>query len=105
MAGVNLVGYGLTMPREVEPQGYRNLRKPRVTRKDKDEKQGTRAAQMAFLATQQDPGNAVAWLTLGAAYESMGKKQQAMDSYRSCARKAASHLRVADCKQRAGIKD
>lgn len=26
------------MPREVEPTGYRNLRKPRVTRKDKDEK-------------------------------------------------------------------
>ncbi|MDF2693956.1 MAG: two-component response regulator [Labilithrix sp.] len=73
--------------------------------KDKDEKQGTRAAQLAFLATQQDPGNAEAWLTLGAAYEAMGKKQQAIESYRSCARKAASHPRVSECKQLAGIKD
>lgn len=73
--------------------------------KDKDEKQGTRAAQLAFLATQQDPGNADAWLTLGAAYEAMGKKQQAIESYRSCARKAASHPRVSECKQLAGIKD
>ena len=73
--------------------------------KDKDEKQGTRAAQLAFLATQQDPGNADAWLTLGAAYEAMGKKQQALESYRSCARKAASHPRVSECKQLAGIKE
>ena len=73
--------------------------------KDKDEKQGTRAAQLAFLATQQDPGNADAWLTLGAAYEAMGKKQQAIESYRSCARKAASHPLVSECKQLAGIKD
>ena len=73
--------------------------------KDKDEKQGTRAAQLAFLATQQDPSNADAWLTLGAAYEAMGKKQQAIESYRSCARKAASHPRVSECKQLAGIKD
>ena len=72
---------------------------------DKDEKQGTRAAQLAFIATQQDPGNADAWLTLGAAYEAMDKKQQAIESYRSCARKAASHPRVSECKQRAGIKD
>ena len=73
--------------------------------KDKDEKQGTRAAQLAFLATQQDPGNADAWLTLGAAYEAMGKKQQAIESYRSCARKAAAHPRASECKQLAGIKD
>ncbi|HVH47629.1 MAG TPA: response regulator [Labilithrix sp.] len=71
--------------------------------KDKDEKQGTRAAQMAFIATRQDPTNAGAWLTLGAAYESMGKKQQALDSYRSCVRQASSHPRVAECKQRAGL--
>jgi cytochrome c-type biogenesis protein CcmH/NrfG len=73
--------------------------------KDKDEKQGTRAAQLAFLATQQDPTNADAWLTLGAAYEAMGKKQQAIESYRSCARRAASHPRVSECKQLAGIKE
>jgi tetratricopeptide (TPR) repeat protein len=73
--------------------------------KDKDEKRGTRAAQLAFLATQQDPGNADAWLTLGAAYEAMGKKQQAIEAYRSCARKASAHPRVSECKQLAGIKD
>jgi cytochrome c-type biogenesis protein CcmH/NrfG len=73
--------------------------------KDKDEKEGTRAAQLAFLATQQDPGNADAWLTLGAAYEAMGKKQQAIESYRSCARKASAHPRVSECRQLAGIKD
>lgn len=72
--------------------------------KDKDDKQGTRAAQLAFLATQQDPGNAAAWLTLGAAYEAMGMKQQAIESYRSCARKAASHPRVTECETLAGIK-
>lgn len=72
---------------------------------DKDEKQGTRAVQLAWLATQQDPSNADAWLTLGAAYERIGKKQQAIDAYRSCARRAASHPRVSECKQLAGIKD
>lgn len=73
--------------------------------KDKDEKQGTRAVQLAWLATQQDPGNADAWLTLGAAYEGIGKKQQAIEAYRSCARKAASHPRISECKQLAGIKN
>jgi CheY-like chemotaxis protein len=72
---------------------------------DKDEKQGTRAVQLAWLATQQDPANADAWLTLGAAYERIGKKQQAIEAYRSCARRAASHPRVSECKQLAGIKD
>lgn len=72
---------------------------------DKDEKQGTRAVQLAWLATQQDPSNADAWLTLGAAYEKIGKKQQAIEAYRSCARRAASHPRVSECKQLAGIKD
>lgn len=73
--------------------------------KDKDEKQGTRAVQFAWLATQQDPGNADAWLTLGAAYEGIGKKQQAIEAYRSCARKASAHPSVARCKQLAGIKE
>lgn len=68
-----------------------------------DEKQGTRAVQLAFLATQQDPGNADAWLTLGAAYAAIGKKPQAAQAYRSCATKASSHPRVSECKARAGI--
>lgn len=73
--------------------------------KDADEKQATRAAQLAFLATQQDPANADAWLTLGASYEAMGKKPQALQAYRNCARQAASHPRAAECRQRAGIKE
>jgi hypothetical protein len=73
--------------------------------KDRDEKEGTRAAQLAFLATQEDPGNADAWLTLGAAYEAMGKKQQAIESYRNCARKAQQHPRVSECRQLAGIRE
>lgn len=64
-----------------------------------------RAVELAFLATQQDPGNVDAWLTLGAAYERMGKKQEALESYRSCARKAISHPRVSECKELAGTKD
>jgi len=73
--------------------------------KDKDEKERTRAVQLAWLATQQDPANADAWLTLGAAYENIGKRQQAIEAYRSCARKASAHTRVTECKQLAGIKD
>jgi hypothetical protein len=72
---------------------------------DKDEKQGMRAAQIAFIATRQDPTNAGAWLTLGSAYEAIGKKQQALDSYRACVRQASSHPRVGECKQRAAIQD
>jgi CheY-like chemotaxis protein len=73
--------------------------------KEGDDRQRTRAVQLAFLATQEDPTNAEAWLTLGAAYEAIGKKPQASESYRSCARRAASHPRVGECKARAGIKD
>ncbi len=72
---------------------------------ERDDRQRTRAVQLAFLATQEDPSNAEAWLTLGAAYEAIGKRQQALESYRSCARRSASHPRVAECKVRAGIKD
>ena len=72
--------------------------------KSRDAQQGTRATQLAFLATQQDPSNADAWLTLGAAYEAQGNRQQAVQAYRSCARKAPAHPRVGECKQLAGIK-
>ncbi len=71
---------------------------------NKDSTSTSRAAQYAFLATQTDPGNAEAWLTLGAAYEAMGKKQEAIDAYRRCAQKAAAHPRAADCRALAGIK-
>ena len=36
---------------------------------------------------------------------SLLQRQQAIESYRSCARRAAAHPRVSECKQRAGIKD
>lgn len=72
--------------------------------KSRDAQQGTRATQLAFLATQQDPANADAWLTLGAAYEAQGNRQQAVQAYRSCARKATAHPRAGECKQLAGIK-
>jgi hypothetical protein len=63
------------------------------------------AVQMAYRATQRDPGNAEAWLTLGAAYESTGQRGLAIGAYRSCAKRAASHPRVSECKALAGIKD
>jgi CheY-like chemotaxis protein len=70
-----------------------------------NEEKGTRAAQLAFLATQQDPTNADAWLTLGQAYEAMGKRSEASLAYRNCVRRASTHPRVSECKQRAGIKE
>lgn len=101
-----------TEPKRPDPASAGGLSSESITQaaqraledKTRDDKQGTRATQLAFLATQQDPTNAEAWLTLGAAYESMGNKQQAIQAYRSCARKASSHPRVADCKALAGIK-
>lgn len=63
------------------------------------------AAEMAYRATRQNPGNAEAWLTLGAAYEAIGKRGLAIGAYRSCAKQAASHPRVSECKALAGIKD
>lgn len=70
-----------------------------------NDKSSTRAAQLAFLATQSDPGSADAWITLGAAYEAMGKHAQAVEAYRNCARKASAHPRAAQCRAMAGIKD
>jgi hypothetical protein len=63
------------------------------------------AAQMAQRATQREPGNAEAWLTLGAAFESMGRRDLAIGAYRSCAKQAGAHQRVSECKALAGIKD
>ena len=61
-----------------------------------------RAADLAIRATQRDPGNAEAWLTLGAAYQQMGSNGKAMYAYRMCAKKA-SGPRVQECKALAGI--
>jgi len=62
----------------------------------------TRAADLAGKATQQDPTNAEAWLTLGAAYHNLGRKAQALQAYRTCAQKA-SGPRVAECRALAGM--
>ncbi|MEZ4261113.1 MAG: response regulator [Polyangiaceae bacterium] len=68
-----------------------------------DVKSSNRAAGLAWRATQADPGNAEAWLTLGAAYEQLGKHGLAVDAYRQCARRAASHPRSAECRALAGL--
>ena len=70
------------------------------------EKEGTgsanKAADLAWRATKRDPSNAEAWLTLGAAYHSLGNKAQAQQAYRSCARQATGP-RVAECRALAGM--
>lgn len=68
-----------------------------------DVKSSNRAAGLAWRATQADPGNAEAWLTLGAAYEQLGKHGQAVEAYRQCARRAASHPRAQECRALAGL--
>ena len=60
------------------------------------------AATLAWKATRQDPTNAEAWLTLGAAYHTLGRKADAMNAYRSCAKQAVGP-RVSECKALAGI--
>jgi cytochrome c-type biogenesis protein CcmH/NrfG len=61
-----------------------------------------KAVRLAHQATQSDPSNAEAWLTLGAAYAAMGQAGNAMNAYRQCA-KRASGPRVSECKALAGI--
>jgi len=70
-----------------------------------EQKEATRAVQIAFLATQEDPSDADAWLTLGAAYLAAGNARQAVQAYTSCVRKAPNHPKAGECKQRAGITD
>ena len=62
----------------------------------------SRAAELAWKATKRDPSNAEAWLTLGAAYQALGNRGQAMQAYRSCA-KQATGSRVAECRALAGL--
>jgi hypothetical protein len=64
---------------------------------------GGRAITLAVRATQQNPANADAWLTLGAAYTAVGRRGQAMGAYRSCARLAQAHPHVSECRALAGI--
>lgn len=63
---------------------------------------GIRAKDLAWEATRRDPTNAVAWLTLGAAYDAIGNRQAALNAYKSCVRSAPSHPRVSECRALAG---
>ena len=70
--------------------------------KEGEGRSASRAAELARKATKRDPGNAQAWLTLGAAYHALGNKAQAMNAYRSCARQATGPG-VAECRALAGL--
>jgi hypothetical protein len=70
--------------------------------KDGATRGASRAAELAWKATRNNPANAEAWLTLGAAYDTLGNKAQAQSAYRSCARQA-SGPRVAECRALAGL--
>lgn len=70
--------------------------------KEGEGRSASRAAELAWKATKRDPSNAEAWLTLGAAYHSLGNKAQAQNAYRSCARQATGP-RVAECRALAGL--
>ncbi len=63
---------------------------------------GIRAKDLAWEATRRDPTNAVAWLTLGAAYDAIGNRPAALGAYKSCVRNASSHPRVSECRALAG---
>lgn len=60
-----------------------------------------RAIDMAAQATRADPGNAEAWLTLGAAYQAAGYPKRAQEAYQSCIQRAQGP-RVAECKALTG---
>lgn len=61
-----------------------------------------RAIELAQRATKSNPGNAEAWLTLGAAYEAARAPGLARAAYRSCVDKAEGP-RVSECKALLGL--
>ncbi|MBX3192504.1 MAG: response regulator [Labilithrix sp.] len=67
-----------------------------------DARGANKAAELALKATQSNPTNAEAWLTLGAAYHTLGQRGRALDAYRNCAKKAQGP-RVAECRALAGL--
>ena len=74
----------------------------KVLEKEGNAGAASRAAELAWKATKRDPSNAEAWLTLGAAYHSLGNKAQAQQAYRSCAKQAMGP-KVAECRSLAGL--
>ncbi len=69
---------------------------------EKDPHAASRAADLAAQATKRDPTNAEAWLTLGAAYQTLGSKNRAQSAYRTCAKQGVGP-RVAECRALAGL--
>jgi DNA-binding response OmpR family regulator len=57
----------------------------------------SRAVEAARHATQIDPSDAEAWLTLGAAYDSAGNHAKSRAAYESCGRQARG-ARVSECR-------
>jgi Flp pilus assembly protein TadD len=60
-----------------------------------------RAVDLARQAVNASPGNADAWLTLGAAYQATGDAASAREAYRRCVEKAHT-ANVSDCRVLAG---
>jgi Flp pilus assembly protein TadD len=60
-----------------------------------------RAIELARAAVASNPGNADAWLTLGAAYQASGNAAAARDAYRSCSAQART-ANVTECRVLAG---
>lgn len=60
-----------------------------------------RAVELARQAVAANPGNADAWLTLGAAYQASGNPTAARDAYRSCMAQAHS-ANLSECRVLAG---
>lgn len=60
-----------------------------------------RAIDMAAQATRADPGNAEAWLTLGAAYQAAGYPKKAQEAYQQCVQRAQG-ARVSECRALTG---
>ena len=61
----------------------------------------TKAVSLARQAVAENPANADAWLTLGAAYSASGNPGAARDAYRSCV-KQARFANVTECHALAG---
>jgi cytochrome c-type biogenesis protein CcmH/NrfG len=60
-----------------------------------------RAVELSREAVNASPGNADAWLTLGAAYQATGNAAAAREAYRSCIEKAKT-ANVGECRVLAG---
>jgi DNA-binding response OmpR family regulator len=56
------------------------------------------AIELGRRATDKDPTDAEAWLTLGAAYDTAGNHAKARATYQSCIDKSAESPRVSECR-------